>query len=74
MRGVTILGVVLILLGVLALAYQGFWYTKREKVINTGPIHVSAEQKRRFDVPPIVGGAFIVGGVLFVIAGMRRAP
>ncbi|HWR53151.1 MAG TPA: hypothetical protein VN428_18720 [Bryobacteraceae bacterium] len=73
MRGFVIVGVILIILGALALAYQGIWYTDREKVIDVGPIEATAEQEKRFPLPPIVGGALIVGGIVMVFAGMRRS-
>jgi uncharacterized membrane protein len=74
MRGFVIAGVVLIVLGALALAYQGFWYTEREKVIDVGPIQATAEHEKRFSVPPVIGGALVAGGIVMVIAGMRRRP
>lgn len=67
------MGVVLIVLGVLALAYQGFTYTKREKVIDIGPIEASADTKKRVAIPPILGGAALVAGVAMVFMGRKRA-
>lgn len=67
------MGVVLIVLGVLALAYQGFTYTKREKVIDIGPIEASADTKKRVAIPPILGGAVLVAGVAMVFMGRKRA-
>ncbi len=74
MRGFVVAGVVLIVLGALALAFQGIWYTEREKVVDVGPIEATAEREKRIPLPPIVGGALIVGGIVMVIAGMRRSP
>jgi hypothetical protein len=56
MQGFVIAGVVLIVLGALALAFQGIWYTDREKVVDVGPIEATAERERRIPLPPIVGG------------------
>lgn len=67
------MGVVLIVLGILALAYQGFTYTKREKVIDIGPIEASADKEKRVAIPPILGGAVLVAGVVMVLTGRKRA-
>jgi uncharacterized membrane protein YidH (DUF202 family) len=67
-----LLGVVLIVLGVIAFAYQGITYTTREKAIDLGPIQVTTERTRRFPLPPIVGGIALVGGILLLLAGSKR--
>jgi uncharacterized membrane protein HdeD (DUF308 family) len=66
------LGIVLIVLGVLALAYQGFTYTTRETVIDIGPIKATADRERTFPLPPVIGIAAIAGGVVLLIAGGRK--
>lgn len=65
-------GVILILLGMLALAYQGFTYTKREKVIDIGPIEAHADREKRVAIPPLVGGAVLAAGVVMVFMDRRR--
>ena len=65
-------GIVLIVLGVLALAYQGFTYTTRETVIDIGPITATAERERTFPLPPIIGIVAIAGGVALMLAGSRK--
>jgi uncharacterized membrane protein HdeD (DUF308 family) len=72
MRPVAILGVVLIVLGLGALAYQGFTYTTREKVLDLGPIQATAEREKTVPVPPIVGIVAVVAGVALVVAGVRK--
>ena len=67
------LGLVLIILGVLALAYQGFSYTKREKVIDVGPIEASADTKKHVAIPPIIGGIALVAGVVMVVASRKSS-
>jgi len=67
-----LLGVVLIVFGVVAFAYQGFTYTSREKAIDLGPIQVTTERTRRFPLPPIVGAVAVVGGIVLLVAGNRR--
>jgi hypothetical protein len=66
------LGIVLIVVGVLALAYQGFTYTTRETVIDIGPIKATADRERTFPLPPVIGIAAIAGGVVLLIAGGRK--
>ena len=66
------LGIVLIVVGVLALAYQGFTYTTRETVIDIGPIKATAERERTFPLPPILGIVAVAGGVALMFAGSRK--
>ena len=66
------LGIALIVLGVLALAYQGFTYTTRETVIDIGPIKATAERERTFPLPPVIGVVAIAGGVALMFAGSRK--
>lgn len=68
----TIAGIVLIVLGIAALAYQGISYTSRETVIDIGPLKATAERERTFPLPPIVGGAAVLAGVALAIAGARQ--
>jgi hypothetical protein len=65
MKGTKLLGAVLLALGILALAYGGFSYTKDTDKVNLGPIHIEVKDKERVNVPLWVGvGAAIVGGLL----------
>ena len=73
MKNGMIIGIMLIVLGVIALAYQGFTYTTREKIVDIGPIHASAEKEHTVPLPPILGIAAIVGGVVIVVVGSRKA-
>ena len=72
MKSLTIAGIVLIVLGVVALAYQGITYTTRETVVDLGPIKATADRERTFPLPPIVGGAAVLAGVALAIAGARK--
>ncbi len=68
----TLFAVILIVLGVVAFAYQGINYTTREKAIDLGPIQVTTEKTRTIPLPPIVGGIAMAGGIaLLVVAGKR---
>ena len=72
MKPIFWLGILLIVLGGLALAYQGFNYTKQEKVLDIGPIHATAEEQKHVTIPPLVGGIALAGGIVLVIAGARK--
>lgn len=73
MKPVMLVGVALIILGVVALAYQGITYTTREKIIDIGPLKASVDNERSIPLPPIVGGLALAGGVILVIMGARRS-
>ena len=72
-RSTIILGVVLIALGVFALAYQGITYTKREKILDIGPLQATAEREKTIPLPPLVGGLSLAGGVALVIIGAVKS-
>lgn len=67
-----LLGIVLIVLGALALAYGGFTYTTKEKVVDIGPIEATAEKKHSVPLPPILGGLAVAAGIVLVVAGGRK--
>jgi hypothetical protein len=58
--------------GVLALAYQGFTYTHREKVLDVGPIHATAEKHDRVSIPPVLGGLALAGGIALLVFGAKK--
>jgi len=68
---VKIVGIILVVFGVLALAYGGFSYTKRDKVIDLGPVQASVERQHTVPLSPIVGIAAIAGGVALLVVGSR---
>jgi hypothetical protein len=68
-----IIAIVLIIVGVLGLAYQGFTYTTRERVVDAGPITVDVDRKRTVPIAPIVGGVALVAGVALMLVGRRTA-
>src|ERR687887_340329 len=72
MKPITIVGVLLIVLGVVALAYQGITYTTSEKVVDLGPLKVEAKRERTIPLPPVLGGIALIGGIVLVIVGARR--
>jgi uncharacterized membrane protein len=72
MKPISWIGILLIVLGGLALAYQGFSYTHREKVLDVGPIHATADKEERISIPPILGGIVLVAGIACLVAGGRK--
>jgi len=72
MKPMTLAGVVLLVLGIVALVYQGFTYTTRETVIDIGPIHATAEREKTFPLPPVLGIVAVAGGVALMMAGARK--
>ena len=74
MKPISIVGVLLILLGVVALVYQGITYTTRETVIDIGPLHATADREKTVPLPPVIGAIAVAGGVILLIAGGRKAP
>jgi hypothetical protein len=73
MKPVAILGLLLIVAGLAALAYQGFTYTSRETVLDVGPIHATADRDKTVTLPPVLGIGVVAGGVVLLIAGVRKA-
>jgi hypothetical protein len=66
-------GILLIILGVLALTYQGITYTTHKKVIDFGPIQATKEEHNTIPLPPIVGGIAVVGGIALLFAGGKSS-
>lgn len=74
MKPITIAGILLLIVGVLALAYQGINYTHRENVVDVGPIHVTKETHEQIPISPILGGlALVSGAALLAIGGKQKS-
>ena len=71
MKPISWAGILLIVLGALALAYQGINYTRQKKVIDVGSLHLTTETHERIPVPPILGGLALVGGVVLLVMGSK---
>ncbi len=72
MKPMALLGVLLLVLGLAALVYQGITYTSRETVIDIGPVHATADRQKTLPLPPVVGIVAVAGGVVLLVAGMRK--
>jgi uncharacterized membrane protein len=67
------IGIALIALGLIALVYQGITYTTREKVVDLGPLKITADKEKTIPLPPILGGLALAGGIVLVVAAARRS-
>jgi uncharacterized membrane protein len=68
----TLIGIILIVIGIVAFVYQGITYTTKEKVVDLGPIQVTADKTRTLPLPPIVGGIALVGGIVLLVMGNKK--
>lgn len=73
MKPIMIIGLVLIVLGIGALAYKGITYTTRERIFDIGSIQASADVQKTIPLSPILGGLSLVGGIVLVIMGRKKS-
>jgi hypothetical protein len=73
MKTVTLIAIILIILGIAAFGYQGITYTTREKVVDLGPLEISADKTRTLPLPPIVGAVALTGGIVMLIVAGKKA-
>jgi hypothetical protein len=66
------LGIVFLVIGILMLIYTGFSYTKREKVVDAGPVHISADKEHSVNWPPYAGAILAVGGIVLLVTSSKR--
>jgi len=66
-----LIGIVLIIIGIIMVVWTGFTYTKKEKVIDAGPIQISADREKTVNWPPYLGGILLVGGILIVVTSKK---
>jgi hypothetical protein len=71
---VKVIAVLLIVLGLVALAYGGITMTTRDKIVDLGPVEVTQEEKHRLPLPPVVGGIAVAAGIIMLVAGARKSP
>ena len=68
-----LIGIVLVALGLIALVYQGITYTSSEKVVDLGPLKVTAQKEKTIPLPPILGGLALAGGIVLVVVAARKS-
>lgn len=73
MKASTLVGILLIVIGIAGFAFGGFHYTQRHRDADVGPLHISHRQDRTIPVPPILSGIALVGGIILVAAGARSS-
>ena len=72
MRTTVLLAIILIVIGIAAFGYQGITYTTREKVVDIGPLEMTADKTRTIPLPPIVGGIALAGGIALLVLGGEK--
>jgi hypothetical protein len=72
MKPIVLMGIALIVLGAIALAYQSITYTTQEKVLQIGPLEATKKTEKTIPLPPILGGAAVAGGIVLVFIGSRK--
>jgi uncharacterized membrane protein YdcZ (DUF606 family) len=72
MKTNSLLGIILIVVGIVAFAYQGITYTTRETVVDLGPMHMAADRTRTLPLPPIVGALALISGIVLLVTGSKK--
>ena len=68
----TLLGAILIVVGLIGLIWGGISYTREEKILDVGPIEATAQRTRQIPIGPVVGGIALVGGIVLLVAGRKK--
>ncbi len=72
MKSASLAGLILLILGVLSLAYQGITYTTQKKVLDVGPLQATKEEKHTVPLPPVLGCLALMGGVVLLATGAKN--
>ena len=72
MKPAIVIGIVLILLGIVALSYNLITYTTKEKIVEIGPLQATAEKEKSIPLPPMLGGLALVAGVGLIAVGYKK--
>ena len=70
---ITLIGIALIVLGIVAFAYKGISYTSRDTVIDIGPLHATADTQKTIPLSPLFGGLALVGGIALLVVGAKKS-
>ena len=73
MKPIVLIAILLLVIGALALGYQGFTYVTQEKIVDVGPVQVKAEKENYVPLPPIVGGIAVVSGLVLLAVASRNS-
>ena len=73
MKPTTLIAIILIVIGIAAFGYQGISYTTSEKIVDIGPIEMTADKTRTIPLPPIVGAIALGGGLLLLVTARKRS-
>jgi len=68
-----LIGLILIAVAIAAFAYQGISITTKEKVVDLGPLQMSADKTRTLPLSPIVGGVALIGGIVLLVLGGKKS-
>jgi hypothetical protein len=71
MKSTSVAGILLVVLGVLVLAYQGISYTRHQKILDVGPFHATQDTQEHIPLSPILGGLALVAGTALLLVGAR---
>ena len=71
MKATTLVGILLVVLGIVGLAYPRINYTTHEKIVDLGPIEATKETKKSLPLPPVLGGLSLAGGIVLLVAGSK---
>jgi len=68
-----LIGIILIVVGAIMIIWTSFTYTKKEKVIDAGPLQVSADREKTVSWPPYLGGILLIGGIVVVVTSKKSS-
>ncbi len=74
MKPIVLIGILLIVLGVAALAYHGITYTTHEKFLQIGPLQATKKTEKTIPLPPLLGGLALAGGIVLIFIGTKKQP
>jgi len=72
MKPAAVVGLILIILGIVALVYGGITYTTQKKVLDIGPIQATKEEHKTIPLPPILGGIALAGGIVLMLGAGKK--